>query len=275
MQQTENKDGYVLERTASEYARLRAQANIWAPFTERVLQKAGMSEGMSVLDAGCGPCEVMRLMNRFVGPTGLVTGVDIDSDVGAYGLEQLNAEEKGNFAFFDADLTAGDEIPGAPFDMIYCRFFLIHMSDPVDTVRKLMELLKPGGTLIAMDYVLDTMHVAPDQPVLRRGADLMLDVFKGTGRPVDCGVRLAEYFVIAGLPMPIGTDVEGRLEITGPHPSMLAAVLDSLIVPAAKLGLCSEEDMQSLTANIREISAKGEHCFHWPTVTAVWSQRPA
>ena len=39
-----NNDGYVLSRTASEYDRLRAQAAIWAPFTDRVLEQAGLAE---------------------------------------------------------------------------------------------------------------------------------------------------------------------------------------------------------------------------------------
>ena len=274
MQHTDNPDGYVLDRTAAEYERLKAQAAIWAPLTERVLDKAGMRAGMTVLDAGCGPCEVMRLMNRRVGTSGHVTGVDIDAEVGAFGLERLNAEEEGNFAFHSSDLTAGEAVPGAPFDMIYCRFFLLHMDNPVDMVRKLTAMLKPGGTLIAMDYVLNTMQVAPDEPTLQRGIKLLQDVFAGMGRPLDCGVRLAEYFSQAGLPMISGSDVEGMLEISGTRPSMLSSVLESLSVPAAKLNLCSEDDMKKLTSDIRDVAAKGEHVFHWPTVTAVWTRLP-
>lgn len=271
---TANADGYVLERTAAEYARLQAQARIWEPFTERVLDKAGMTEGMSVLDAGCGPCEVMRLMNRRVGPSGQVTGVDIDAEVGAYGLARLNVEENGNFSFHSSDLTAGETVPGAPFDMIYCRFFLIHMNDPVDMVKRLSAMLKPGGTLIAMDYVMNTMQLAPAEPTLQRGMELLLDVFEKTGRPLDCGVRLGEYFVNAGLPMPTGSDAEAKLELTGAQPSMLASVLESLTVPADKLGLCSEAEMAQLAADIREVSARGTQCFHWPTVTATWTALP-
>ena len=92
-----NTDGYVLARTASEYERLQAQAVIWSPLTDRVLEKAGLGKGMSALDAGCGPGEVMRLMAKRVGPTGSVTGVDIDAAVGAYGLAQMHKADAGNF----------------------------------------------------------------------------------------------------------------------------------------------------------------------------------
>ena len=68
MAETLEPDGYVLARTASEYERLRDQAAIYAPFTDRVLALAGLQEGKSVLDGGCGPGEVIRLMARRVGP---------------------------------------------------------------------------------------------------------------------------------------------------------------------------------------------------------------
>ena len=54
MSTKQNPDGYVISRTESEYERLRVQAQVWAPLTERVLVQAGLGEGMTALDAGCG-----------------------------------------------------------------------------------------------------------------------------------------------------------------------------------------------------------------------------
>ncbi|WP_170610663.1 class I SAM-dependent methyltransferase [Ruegeria arenilitoris] len=275
MSLSQNADGYVLERTAQEYERLRRQAEIWAPVTGRALDKAGLSAGMSVLDAGCGPGEVMRLMGRRTGTSGHVTGVDIDAEVGAYGLERLRAEEAGDFDFYAADLTKGQEIPGAPFDLVFCRFFLIHMDDPVETVRRLSTLVKPGGTLMAMDYVMNTMQFAPSDDTLQRGVDILLQTFEKTERPIDCGVRLSEYFTSAGLPMPHGTEAEILLEVTGQSPvSMLALVLKSLAVPAVATGVASQEEMDTLPDKLNEVHQKGEHSFLWPAVTAVWSRVP-
>lgn len=274
MPNEDKTDGYVLSRTAAQYERLTAQANLWAPFTERVLDKAGLGPGMSVLDAGCGRCEVMRLMLKRVGQSGQVTGVDIDAAVGAYGLQRLMDEAGTNVAFHTSDMTAGEVVPGAPFDMVFRRFFLIHVTDPVGIVRKLAAMLKPGGTLILMDYVLNAMQVAPDEPTLRRGVLLLLDVFDGMGKPTYCGVRLGEYITRAGLPMPAGADAKSHFEITGREPSMLAAVLESLQTPAVKLGLCSEEELAQLVADVRRVADEGRHCLLRPTVTSVWVRLP-
>ena len=271
MSNNTNADGYVLSRTASEYERLRVQAEVWAPFTDRVLAQAGLGEGMTALDAGCGPGEVMRLMARRVGPTGSVTGVDIDPAVGTYGLERLRAEEKGNFHFYAADLLKGDAPLGAPFDLVYCRFLLIHMDDPVAMVRRLAALTKPGGTLVAMDYVMNTMQVAPFDPVLVRGIEIVNGTLAAGGRPLDAGVRLGEWFRAADLPMPLGTDAQGRLDITSAD-SMLAKAVAGFGPQGVQFGLASEDEIARLPGEIRAIASRGEHCFHWPNVTAAWTR---
>jgi ubiquinone/menaquinone biosynthesis C-methylase UbiE len=266
-----NPDGYVLSRTASEYERLRAQAQVWAALTDRVLAQAGLGEGMTALDAGCGPGEVMRLMARRVGTKGAVTGVDIDPAVGAYGLERLRAEEKGVFHFHAADLLKGDSLPEAPFDLVYCRFVLLHMDDPVALVRRLAALTKPGGTLVAMDYVMDTMRIAPFDPVLARGMEILNGTLAAGGRPLDAGVRLAEWFRAAGLPMPHGTDIQGRLEIMTAD-TMLAKAVEGFGPQAVKFGLATEDEIARLPDEIRAITSRGEHFIHWPTVTAAWTR---
>jgi SAM-dependent methyltransferase len=266
-----NADGYVLARTASEYERLRAQAVVWSPLTDRVIAKAGLADGMTTLDAGCGPGEVMRLMAKRVGPTGSVHGIDIDAAVGAYGLAQMQKDDVGQVHFHAANLLDDTVIPGAPFDLVYCRFLLLHMDDPVKMVRRLAALTKPGGTLVAMDYVMDTVRVAPNHPVFARGIEILLGTLSGAGRSIDAGVRLGEWFVKAGLQMPHGTDMQGILEVTHAD-TMLAKVVAGMGAGAIKMGLATAEEMARLPDEIRSIAAKGEHLTHWPTVTAAWTR---
>jgi len=92
MSKNGNPDGFVLSRTAGEYERLCGQAESWSPFTQRVLAQAGLDTGITALDAGCGPGEVMRLMARRVGPSRSETGVNIDPEAGACGGPRLQAD---------------------------------------------------------------------------------------------------------------------------------------------------------------------------------------
>ena len=80
MSKNGNPDGYVLSRIAGEYERLCGQAESRSPCTQRVLAQAGLDTGITALDAGCDPGEVMRLMARRVGPSRSETGVNIDPE---------------------------------------------------------------------------------------------------------------------------------------------------------------------------------------------------
>ena len=44
--------------------------------TEKLFRNAGVVEGMSILELGCGPGEVSELLSDMVGPDGQVVAVD-------------------------------------------------------------------------------------------------------------------------------------------------------------------------------------------------------
>ena len=53
--------GYGLGHSEREMGRLSAQARIFEPFTRRMLQQSGVSQGMRVLDVGSGAGDVAFL----------------------------------------------------------------------------------------------------------------------------------------------------------------------------------------------------------------------
>jgi ubiquinone/menaquinone biosynthesis C-methylase UbiE len=103
--------------------------------------RARIAPEMRWLDAGCGPGEVMRLMGAAVGPTGEVTGIDLDASIGAQSLPA----DGGAFRFHRIDLTSGDAIPGPPFDLVFARFLRIHMTDPVGVTRRRVDPPRNAG----------------------------------------------------------------------------------------------------------------------------------
>ena len=56
---------------------------------------------------------------------------------------------------------AEEPIPGGPFDLVYARLLLFHVSDPVAVIRRLWDVVAPGGHLIVHDYDLRTADVLP------------------------------------------------------------------------------------------------------------------
>src|SRR5262245_35113178 len=104
---------------------------MWQSATGALLDRVGLQPGMSCLDVGAGPGAVMRLMADRVGQAGRVTGIEIDGALGAQALADLRAQGGAHFDMIAADALSVETVPGAPFDLTYCRLFLMHMPEPV------------------------------------------------------------------------------------------------------------------------------------------------
>ena len=71
---------YALATGPAAVRRLHVLHNIYSPAGRRVLVNAGLKEGMKVADFGCGVGVVTRMLAQMVGPSGSVTGVDVNGD---------------------------------------------------------------------------------------------------------------------------------------------------------------------------------------------------
>ena len=69
---------YLIGHTDHERRRLSLQAQALNPLTQAFFHRAGLIEGMRVLDLGCGVGEVSLIAARMAGPSGSVTGADMD-----------------------------------------------------------------------------------------------------------------------------------------------------------------------------------------------------
>lgn len=67
---------YILGDSEGELRRLVDQSRFIGELTEQVLRRAGIEQGMSVLDCGCGAGDVSFLVARLVGPSGRIVGID-------------------------------------------------------------------------------------------------------------------------------------------------------------------------------------------------------
>jgi protein-L-isoaspartate O-methyltransferase len=72
---------YLFGQSAEEAERLRLQARMFAPYTARFLEDAGISPGMKVLDIGTGAGDVALLVAGLVGQQGIVVGIDFNAEL--------------------------------------------------------------------------------------------------------------------------------------------------------------------------------------------------
>jgi len=119
---------------------------MFAPITQALIEDAGIESQDSVLDVATGPGEPALSVAALAGPKGKVFGVDpIQGMVTAARNEAKRLGLK-NAKF---DVAFADDLPFAAdtFDAVISRFGVMFFPSPVDGVREMLRVLKPGRRL--------------------------------------------------------------------------------------------------------------------------------
>lgn len=276
MARTRPYDDYVLARDATEYERLRAQAQAWEPATERLFDRVGLAPGASCLDAGCGPGDVMRLMADRVGPSGHVTGVDVDAEIAGNALAMLHAAGHRQCWFERLDLEDDAPIGGEPFDVVYARLLLFHAHDQLRLLRRLWRAVAPGGCLVIHEYDVRTAGVVPALHSVDDWKHVVLSAFSDAGRDIHIGQRVPLLFGQAGIGEPDGTDVAGRLESLRSGGWLFSEVYRSILPAALRLGITTEtHSARWFDAFARDTAEHPEFPLMWPLLIGTWKRKPA
>jgi len=133
---------YGWDKAADYYERF------WAtqlePAQRRLLQLAALEPGERVLDVACGTGLVTLPAAEAVGPQGSVLGTDI-SDEMVRGLE--NAAKTRGFTHVTARRMDAErlQLADAAFDVVLCALGLMYVPDPLQALREVHRVLRPGG----------------------------------------------------------------------------------------------------------------------------------
>src|SRR3954454_21245546 len=156
-------DSYVLATGAAAVRRLHVLHNIYSPAGKRILLQAGLTEGMKVADFGCGVGVVSRMLAQIVGPSGSVTGIDLNGAQLEEAARLCAGEGFKNTRFVKASAESTG-LPRDSFDLVYCRFLLLHLPGPASCLREMRAVLKPGGIIVVEDGDLASATSVPRGP---------------------------------------------------------------------------------------------------------------
>jgi ubiquinone/menaquinone biosynthesis C-methylase UbiE len=129
------------------------------PFTKTnraafIVDTLALSNGMTVLDAGCGPGRLTVPLARSVGPAGRVIALDIQPGMLDRARTRTEAAGFTNVEFVAAAL--GDGILAANhFDRVVLVTVLGEIPDRAAAFAELFCALKPGGILAIVEVIFD------------------------------------------------------------------------------------------------------------------------
>ncbi len=108
------------------------------------LQTFGIADRDRVLDIGCGPGRLACLLTKMIGPEGLLVEADFAEGM----LKVARSQQRpGTYICTDVCHLA---FRANTFDKIVCFSTFPHIQAPLDALREMHRILKPGGRLLIL-----------------------------------------------------------------------------------------------------------------------------
>ncbi|MDH6547663.1 SAM-dependent methyltransferase [Streptomyces sp. SAI-208] len=152
---------------------------------------------MRILDIGCGPGTITADLAALV-PDGRVTGVDHAAGILDQARATAAARGLTNVDFAVADVHALD-FPDDTFCVVHAHQVLQHVGDPVQALREMKRVTRPGGLIAVRDSDYAAMTWYPATAGLDDWLDLYRRVARANGGEPDAGRRLKSWALRAGL----------------------------------------------------------------------------
>lgn len=170
------------------HARYLIQAGWTGDLREYLFQRAGLNSARRVLEVGCG---TGAILGQLGGPTFLY-GLDIEfkalEECGIHASRAFRVQADAHNLPFEAGI----------YDIVYCHFLLLWVADPLQAVREMRRVSRPGGHILALaepDYSARIDQPAELEPLGRWQAESLLH----QGADISFGSRLADTFSRAGI----------------------------------------------------------------------------
>jgi 2-polyprenyl-3-methyl-5-hydroxy-6-metoxy-1,4-benzoquinol methylase len=266
---------YPLGYSELEARRLAEQGALLEDLTADVFRRAGLREGMTVLDIGCGVGDVSLLAARLVGPRGAVLGIDRAASSVQSARGRATAVGIAHARFEQADLAsfATDHT----FDALVGRLVLLYLPDPAGTLQRLSQYLRPGGIVAFQEFDMTANSQVPAGALFLKVRSWLLAAFTAAGAELDMGTKLYSCFVHAGLPTP--NMMAATLVACGPDTTgygYLVGVLRSLLplIERTRIASAAEIDIDTLAVRMHEDALTHERVMFMPRVVGAWTTLP-
>lgn len=239
----ESSAAYVLGGSENELARLHAQAAEHEATARWLLDAIGVRRGWRVLDVGCGPIGILRLLADAVGPDGEVVGLERESRFVKMAREEVDRFGLTNVRIVEADaLSSGLERDS--FDVVHERLVMVNVPERDQLAAEMLALAKPGGFIALEDIDNVSWLCEPPHESWTALLEVFHNAFRAGGGDPFIGRRLPALLREAGAEA-VQTHVHAYLPHTDEYRrTHLLALLDSIRSAVLASGLMDEGSLK-------------------------------
>jgi ubiquinone/menaquinone biosynthesis C-methylase UbiE len=212
-----------------------------------------------VLDVGCGTGWHVRVASRIVGPTGRAVGVDNSEAM------LVEARQHAAARGVDVDFVQGSAY-SLPFEQnSFDRCFMIEvmdvLDDPVQAVREMIRVTRPGGHICLVQYESDAAYITPaGDPMTRR----VLDFIHEHELSHPSGVEMLSILKSVGTTIEQVEGVLSYMDSTDDFAFWKAIFFDEWLADAVAAGILTSEEARTWLADQEAHAGAGRFSLGFP-----------
>jgi SAM-dependent methyltransferase len=184
--------------------------------------------GMRVLDVGCGPGSITLGLAEAVAP-GEVVGVDLQPSQVAK-AEALCVSRSVKNAYFEAADVYQLPFPDRSFDAVFAHSVLNHLCEPIQALKEIYRVLRPGGIVGVRDLDWGGRIHSPMTPLLEEWYALTVKIRERNGGNPFMGRLQRGLLVEAGFVRPVSSAFLPGLQ----EPLSKPAFVPSFLKPSSR-----------------------------------------
>ncbi|HEX7326245.1 MAG TPA: methyltransferase domain-containing protein [Rhodanobacteraceae bacterium] len=155
-----------------------------------------LTPGRNLLDVGSGVGTITADFARRLAP-GRVTALEANVEALALTRAEIARQELDNVDFVACDAHAMD-LPDASFDIVHAHQVLQHVRDPVQVLREMRRVCRPGGVVAARDADYAGFVWFPQLPELDEWMGWYQHAARANGGEPNAGRHLLSWAQAAG-----------------------------------------------------------------------------
>jgi trans-aconitate methyltransferase len=262
---------YVHGYDQRESTRLQDQAST---LVELLHSDTRYPAGCRVLEAGCGVgAQTVTLAAN--SPEASFVSVDISQPSLAQARRAVQAAGLRNVTLQQADIF-DLPFPSASFDHLFVCFLLEHLARPVEALRVLKAMVKPGGTVTVIEGDHGSTCFHPHSDMAQRAVECLVELQARAGGNALIGRELYPLLAGAGLaqvqvsPRMVYVDASRPGLVDGFTRKTFTAMIAGVRGPAIAAGLMDEAEFdQGIAGLVRTTEPDGVFCYTFFKATAM------
>jgi ubiquinone/menaquinone biosynthesis C-methylase UbiE len=248
--------------TYTELARLKMIEAALDPATISSLNKTGIQEGWSCLELGPGAGSIMNWMGHQVGLKGKVVAIDKNTSYVKQFVEPPYELIEGDISKLESELK---------FDLIHCRYVLIHNRDTNSILKKLKSLLKPGGFIVIEepDFTSAKCLNETSSASIQRVNSAICRMFSELGLNPGYGLTIPTRILEQGFSI---TSTQSMLHLAAGSSPIAKMMGESTRVLSSEYIATGEADAADIKDYIKSAYASDHWMVYYATITVIATQ---